>query len=286
VDLQFDYAPVRPPTGAYADRTAAASWRQQVFPATSWDSPGMRILILEGVGGLEIGVITEFVLPVVEGIARGAYGHNFAFGVVTSDEPVAQWVTAVAASNRAPIFLSGSSTQTPRAIRPPGALTATEADTLDAVIALGGSATSAHLAAEKQLEAAAAHNRLTALVEKGYLIRYPRSRRDGDLFVDPGTRAHSVESAPQRRELVAEVELPAEVAASVKSFAAEQGRSPNAVLADAWRAYFESHIGVLNAGVASARVALDAGNRSPDQEPSGSELDQWADAAATRLRGE
>lgn len=286
MDLRFDYAPVKPPTGTYADRTAAARWREEVVPATSWASPGMRILNLEGVGGLEIGVITEFVLPVVEAMAAGAYGHNFAFGVVTSDEPVAHWLAAVAAAHRAPLFLSASSTQTPRALRPAGALTATEGATLDAVIALGGALTAAQLATEERLEPAAAHNRLTALVDKGFLIRYARNRRDGDLFVDPGTRANLVESAPQRLEQMAAVDLPAEVAASVRSFAAAQGRSPNDVLGEAWRAYFESHIGELNAAVAAARVALDDGSASSAEELEESALDARAEAAAARLRGE
>jgi hypothetical protein len=284
VDLRFDIAPVKPPTGTYADRMAAARWREEVFPATSWASPGMRILNLEGVGGLEIGVISEYVLPVVEGMAAGAYGRNFAFGVVTSDEPVAQWVAAVAAAHRAPVFLSASSTRALRAIRPAGALTATEAATLDAVIALAGAVTAAQLATEKRLEPAAAHNRLTALVDKGFLFRYARNRRDGDLFVDPGTRARSVESAPQPLD-EASVDLPAEVAASVRSFAAEQGRSPNDVLSEAWRAYFDRHIGELNAAVAAARVTLDEGSASSEEEPEESALDAWADAAAARLRG-
>jgi len=286
VDQQFDYAPVRPPTGAFTDREAAARWREEVIPATSRATPGMRMLILEGLGGLEIGVVTQFVVPVVEGMAAGAYGHNFAFGVVTSDEPVAHWVAAVAAAHRAPVFLSASSTQTPRAIRPAGTLTSTEAATLDAVITRGGAVTAAQLATEERLEPAAAHNRLTALVDKGFLIRYARNRRDGDLFVDPGTRARSVESAPQQLEQVAVGGLPAEVAASVRSFAAQQGRSPNDVLAEAWRAYFESHIGELNAAVAAARVALDEDTAESDEEPEESALNAWADAAAARLRNE
>lgn len=246
----------------------------------------MRILNLEGVGGLEIGVITEFVLPVVEAMAAGSYGHNFAFGVVTSDEPVAHWLAAVAAAHRAPVFLSASSTQTPRAIRPAGALTATEAATLDAVIAMGGALTAAQLATEERLEPAAAHNRLTALVDKGFLIRYARNRREGDLFVDPGTRASFVEATPHRLEQVGAVGLPAEVAASVMAFATAQGRPPNDVLADAWRDYFESHIDELNAAVAAARATLDEGSASSEEEPQDSALDAWADASAARLRGE
>ncbi len=288
MNLQFDYAPVRPPTEAYLDRLAAARWREQVIPATSWGSPGMRILNLEGIGGLEIGVISAMVLPVVQGIASGAYGRNFAFGILTSDEPVTQWITAVSAASHAPIFLSASTVQTPRAIRPVGTLTATEASTLDTVIALGGAATAAQLAAQQQLEAAAANNRLTALERKGFLIRYARNRRDGDLFVDPGTRAQSVESASQPGQVaqVAEIELPAEVAASVQALAVQQGRSPNVVLAEAWRMYLESHIDELNAAVAVARLELDQADASPEGHIDEPALDAWADAAAARMRDE
>lgn len=284
--LSFDYAPVRPPTEAYVDRLAAERWREQVIPATSWGSPGMRIINLEGIRGLEIGAISEMVLPVVQGIASGTYGRNFAFGVITSDEPVVQWITAVAGANRAPVFLSASTAEAPRAIRPAGTLTATEGSTLDTVIALGGATTAAQLAIVEHLEAAAANNRLVALERKGFLIRYARNRRDGDLFVDPGTRAQSVESTPQRLGYVADVELPVEVEASIRALAAQQGRNPSDVLAEAWRMYFERHIGDLNAAVAMARVGLDTPDASLPEGTDEAELDTWAEAAAARMRDE
>ena len=286
MELSFDYTPVRPPTEAYVDRQAAERWREQVIPATSWASPGMRIINFEGIRGLEIGAVSEMVLPVVQGIASGAFGPNFSFGVITSDEPLVQWIMAVAGANRAPVFLAASTTQALRAIRPAGTLTATEGSTLDSVIASGGATTAAQLAIQEHLEAAAANNRLAALERKRFLIRYARNRRDGDLFVDPGTRAQSVESIQQPLGDVADVELPAEVAASIFALATQQGRNPSDVLAEAWRMYFESHIGDLNAAVAMARVGLDTPDTSVPEGTDAAELDTWAEAAAARMRDE
>lgn len=111
-------------------------------------------------------------------------------------------------------------------------------------------------------------------------------RTSHDLFVDPGTRAQSVESAPRPGQVaqVAEVELPAEVAASVQALAVQQGRSPNAVLAEAWRMYLESHIDELNAAVAVARLELDQADASPEGHSDEPELDAWAAAAAAAMR--
>lgn len=282
--MSFDYAPVRPPTEAYGDRDAAARWRDEVIPATSWMGPAMRVINLEGIR-LEFGVISALVQPIVHGMASGAFGKNFSFGVVTSDKPVADWINDLAAANHAPVFLSGTGADTLRAVRPSGTLTPTEEATLDAVIAMGGGTTAARLAAEQHLEPAAASNRLTTLERKGFLIRYTRNRREGDLFVDPGSRARWAGASEPAATAIIGLELPVEVEASIRALAAEQGRSPRELLADAWRAYFESHMTELNTAVAEAHRQLQVSG-SGSGEVDEPDVAAWADAAAARMRDE
>lgn len=281
----WDYARIRPPTEAYTDRVAAATWRESVMPGTAWPGPAMRTLILEGIGALDLGAATEMFLPVMRGLASRAYGDQFAFAVVTPNQDVTQFLHALAADHDAPVFLASSIHETPRALRPAGTLTSAEAETLDTLISLGGSTTAAALAEKRGLEPAAANNRLASLARKGFLLRYSRNRREGDLYVDPGTRSAAVSfdttNYPPHR--AGELQLPAEVEETLRALAEETNRSPGELLAEAWRTYFDSHLDELKADVRAARRQIDepSENAAESVEP---EISDWAEAAAARLR--
>lgn len=282
--VTWDYARIRPPTEAYTDRVAAAIWRESVMPGTAWRGPAMRTLILEGMGALDLGAATEMFLPVMRGLASRAYGDQFAFAVVTPNQDLVQFIHALAADHEAPVFLASSIYETPRALRPAGALTSAEAETLDTVIALGGSTTAADLADKRGLEPAAANNRLASLARKGFLLRYSRNRREGDLYVDPGTRSAAVEfeSTSPAQHHAGELQVPAEVEETLRALAEETNRSPGELLAEAWRTYFDSHLDELKAGVRAARRQLDEPRATEESvEP---EISDWAEAAAARLR--
>ena len=68
---------------------------------------------------------------------------------------------------------------------PAGALTRTEINTLNTINMMGGQVTASSLAASEGIKPSAAANRLANLDQEGYLVRQPRGRREGDLYVEP-----------------------------------------------------------------------------------------------------
>ena len=61
----------------------------------------------------------------------------------------------------------------------------TERSTLNTINVLGGQVTASSLAATEGIRPSAAANRLVKLDREGYLVRRPRGRREGDLYVEP-----------------------------------------------------------------------------------------------------
>src|SRR5207302_1521622 len=106
------------------------------------------------------------------------------------------YVESIAMQHALPIFVSFSTTPYEVAEAEPAmALSPTEAETLSAVAALGGSTDAAQLASRLGLRHTAATNRLVGLADKGYLQRKKRSGRSGDLFVDPRLPSHDYSNA-------------------------------------------------------------------------------------------
>lgn len=275
-EVRVDYARVRPPVAALSNRDAAADFRDSVFPATAWSNPAMRVINLGGITNLTLGAITELLAPVIRGLASRSYG-NLAIGVITSDEPVVIWLGSMAAEFRAPVFLAATVDDAPRALRPAGALTQVDSSTLDHLISEGGATTASELARTSGLEAAAASNRLANLERKGYVWRLPRSRREGDLYVDPGTRWASTPTAIAAGTTSEQNEG---WRASVTDAAAATGRDPDELLAEAWQAYLSAHMEGFNAKVATAARRLEQPAPSGDED----DLARWAAAAAQRMR--
>jgi hypothetical protein len=279
-DSVVNYAPIRPPTEAYRDRVAAAAWREKELPATIWSEPSMRIVNLEGAYWFELGALSEIILPVVAGIRAGSYG-KFALGIATTDEPVVSWVRAVAAETGAPLFLTRSVGERPQAVRVSSALTPAEADTLDAVLSAGGTATAADVARTRDFDQTAASNRLANLEKKRFLFRVARTRPQADLFVDPASTAGpSLQPALEIRS--AEVNIPDEIREAVFALSAQLGRDPSDLLAEAWKAYFVEHRDELNDDIRKAQERL---KRDVEDEGDTEGLDQWAIDAASRIRG-
>jgi hypothetical protein len=83
------------------------------------------------------------------------------------------------------------------------------------------------------------------MVKKGYIFRVSRSRREGDLFVAPCLR-NDIHGEDVPADLIVamqedEVQLPTEVRDSVIQLAREQGKTPEQVLGEAWKAYFRQN---------------------------------------------
>ena len=85
-----------------------------------------------------------------------------------------------------PVYL-GNSPFDLRDATPIGSLTQTKSITLDRIVMLGGQVTASMLAAAEGIRPTAATNRLVNLDREGYLVRQPRGRRKGDIFIEPRT---------------------------------------------------------------------------------------------------
>jgi hypothetical protein len=141
-----------------------------------------------------------------QGLRGGVYG-DLKLVLVVTDDAVREFIALMAREYGWPIYVATSTD--PRDVEeaePVGGLTEAELETLREVQALGGWATVANLAALLDLEASAANNRLVNIERKGYLYRFKRPRRAGDLFIDPRTRQEAFvppaagADAPQTRE--------------------------------------------------------------------------------------
>lgn len=274
---KIDIAPLRPTASAFQNRAAAIEFIETNFPPTASSQPRFRIINLEGYLP-EVGALVEMVLPITQGIRAGAYG-NLALGVTTSDEHVSDTVTALAEKHQVPLFISNAIDHAFDNPRPVGALTQAEKDTFDWVCHLGGAVTSAEIARAKGIGPAAATNRLTSLVEKRYVFRISRSRREGDLFVAPCLR---LETQPEAVPVAGEepdVQIPPEIRNSVLQLAREQGKAPEQVLAEAWKAYFSENREAMQRELNKVREIIRSGNTEALVNYTTPDLDMRAEEA-------
>ena len=279
-DSAVDYTAIRPPTEAFHNREAAARWRAEFLPATAYQRPSVRLVNLGGATAFELGAISELLVPVMAGIARGAYGR-FALVVSGSDYWLEPWLRSVAADAGAPVFFSRSLDDIPRAVGAETSLTPAELETLNVVVALGGKATAADVAKARGLDHAAANNRLANLERKRFLFRVSRTRPHGDWFIDPGSAPRH--SAAAGVEEAVEIQIPDEIRDAVAELARQQNRPPEDLLAEAWVTYFEQNREALNASVRHAQELLRNAANSDDEEDDPT-LQQWADEAAAKVR--
>jgi hypothetical protein len=133
---------------------------------------------------------TQVLLDMLAEVWRAASGtvRRAVVVVATDQSSVVRVVQMVAAADDLPLYVMPSGGNLSLA-RPTGRLTPTEADSLMLLARLGGEVTANRFAHEASLELTAAGNRLAGLAKRGYVLRVPRSRRDGDLYVGlPGHR--------------------------------------------------------------------------------------------------
>lgn len=253
--------PVRPTASVFANRKAAAEFRDSQFPPTVADRPRVQFLNLEGAFA-ETGVLQELILPVAQGIRAGAYG-NFSFGVISSDPSVTAFVSFLAKEYQVPLFISDSVRGFARSPRPVGDMTPGELDTFDVVCRLG-EATGASLAAEMGLEPAAANNRLSNIERKGYVFRLSRSRREGDLFLAPCADFETTSSSSEvvTTAQTGDLEIPSDIRESVSALATKEGVPPEELLARAWRDYFAQHGAELRKEFQTIRGMIRSGDEN------------------------
>lgn len=172
------------------DRSGASFLRDQFFPPTAVDRPTVVVLDITSVPTM--GTLKEFLVPLAQRIKGGLYGQLFLL-VRSHDDDVAEFVRFLSREYDLPIFLaSPSAPEAP----PGGELTSTEVATIETLRSLGGASTPPQLAQAIGIEPTAAGNRLVNLERKGYLYRVTRSRRRGDLFIDPWANRPKPDMAP------------------------------------------------------------------------------------------
>ena len=148
----------------------------------SSDSPQVLVLDLGGSAYTPLG-LQELILPLAQRIRGGEYG-TMRLVISTSNPGVGNYIRFMAQAHEVPLYLAPSPSNLWEG-HPVGGLTETERDTLDTIIAFGGRVTASSLAAIDSIRPSAATNRLVNLDREGYLLRQPRGRREGDMYIEP-----------------------------------------------------------------------------------------------------
>ena len=146
------------------------------------DDPQILVLDLAGIT-LTPSTMQELILPLAQRIRGGEYG-TVRLVISTADPGVADFLRYMAQVHRLPLYLCHSPFDL-REATPIGSLTNTESSTLDTIIMLGGHVTASRLAETEGIRPSAAINRLVNLDREGYLVRQPRGRREGDVYIEP-----------------------------------------------------------------------------------------------------
>ncbi len=181
--LQVEFRPWRPPTAVYPDRKQVTRYREDYFPVTASDQHRVFCINLDGTF-MAPGAIQDLILPVGQAIRSGAYGPAVLI-VATSDDATGDFVQSLAERNSLSLFILSSAEDALTSARPVGAATPAEAETIQLVCQAGGEITSSGFAHLAGIEISAAVNRLSGLAKKGYVYRFARSRREGDIYLDP-----------------------------------------------------------------------------------------------------
>ena len=165
------------------DREIAANIRDNIAAQLNpLDGPQVLVLDLGG-SAFTPSALQELILPLAQRIRGGEHG-TVRLIISTSDPGVWDSVDYMAQAHQLPLYLSPSPSSLWEGT-PVGALTKTERGTLDAIIALGGQVTASRLAETEGINPSAATNRLVNLDREGYLVRQPRGRREGDVYIEP-----------------------------------------------------------------------------------------------------
>ena len=165
------------------DRTLATLLRERLATQLNlFDDPQVLVLDLAGIA-FTPSTLQELIVPLTQRIRGGEHG-TVRLVISTTDPGVGDFVRYIAQVHQLPLYLSPSPFDL-RQGTPVGALTTTERSTLDTVVVLGGQVTASRLAATEGIRPSAATNRLVRLDRGGYLVRQPRGRREGDVYIEP-----------------------------------------------------------------------------------------------------
>ena len=165
------------------DRKVAAVARDRLAAQLIFfDDPQVLVLDLAGIA-FTPSTLQELILPLAQRIRGGEHG-TVRLVISATDPGVRAFIDYMAQAHQLPLYLSPSPFHLGEGT-PVGALTETERSTLDAIIVLGGQVTASNLATREGINLTAAANRLANLNREGYLVRQPRGRREGDVYIEP-----------------------------------------------------------------------------------------------------
>ncbi len=197
---------VRPPTtGPWFDVPGAAELRKTAFPPTAPQSPTVYMLDLNSVYPIAA-VLEEYVGTLAREIRDGIRGP-VSLVVDTRNASIRQELGHLAGTYRLPFFLASPRSTLSVAEAEPAGLSPSESEALEVIAEMGGRVTAPALAKRLGLQHTAALNRLTPLVEKGFLYRKRRPGRAPDLFCDP--RFPDADEVAERMLEATKAELPA-----------------------------------------------------------------------------
>lgn len=163
-------------------------------------SMGPQVLVLDLAGiVLTPAGLQELILPLAQRVRGGEYG-TVRLVIATVDPGVADFVRYMAQAHQLPLYLSASPFDLSKGT-PIGSLTQTESRTLDTIVTLGGQVTASMLAETEGLRPSAATNRLVNLHRGGYLVRLPRGRNEGDVYIEPRSATASPMVFEERDDL-------------------------------------------------------------------------------------
>lgn len=173
----------------FGGRVRDLSDPQRVIDALETDVPATvfplgTVLVLDLSGKrFSPASLRELVVPLGQRLRGGMYG-DLRLVLVTDDLATREFLELLARRYELPLFAATSIDDVDHA-DPLGELTASEARTLNEIADAGWQVTVSGLARLVGIEPTAANNRLVNLERKGYVYRFTRHRRQGDLFVDP-----------------------------------------------------------------------------------------------------
>ncbi len=173
--------------GQLLDPHFTAEIREQLLAKFGESSKNIAVLDLGG-AVFSPGSLQALLLPLARRVRAGEVGA-LTLVVIADDPGVTDFVRMLAATHGLSLYVTDTPDRVGEA-EPVGRLTPTEKQTIDALAALGGRVTVSTFAHQMQMQITAAGNRLTNLSDRGYLHREPRSRREGDEFVDPRWEAY------------------------------------------------------------------------------------------------
>jgi len=228
-------------TGPLDDVAAMRKFRDELVMPSGVTEPTALVINLEG-RFPSPGVLLELILPLAQAARAGTYGP-LALVVCSQDEAVRTVVRALAQMHDVAIFLARSPSELDQA-EPAGQLTPTERETLEVLHRLGGRTTVSTFAGATGLESNAATNRLVSVLDKGFVQRVERPRRQGQLFLDPRAARPAQDPADPTS---GDFNVPEEVRSDVLALAEMQSREPGPLLSEAWLEFMTKHGGYLAA---------------------------------------